>query len=424
MSSHRFVALRQRLTPEQALWVIGLGVAISLLGDLTLYVVLPTHTDEAGIALTNVGLMLSANRLIRIVLNGPLGVIIERIPRRRIAVPALFFGAASSLFYTISGFWPLLIGRLLWGIAWAGIWLSASTMALDLSTYANRGRFVGRLQMWFFIGSGSASLTGGVLTDWLGYTTALRVCSGITFIAAMIWLLFLPETQQAHRANRQRERTTSAPGDATPRNTNVPLAVAIALLGINWLIFIGVLGAVLPLLLEERIGETVNVIGMVIQLSTFTGAMVAASQGLSLMASPLAGWLSDLSGNRWRLVIVALALGVISMSMIAGSRGLVIVAAIMLSAVATSVLQTQVMTLVGDYSGPNNRGRILGIINTIGDVGSATGPLIAYAVLPLIALSGLFWFSTGILAVALPAAVWIARQEVQHLRARQTTPAP
>jgi len=97
MASLALTAWRQRLAPEWALHIVGLGVAISLLGDLTLYVVLPTHTKEAGIALTNVGLMLSANRLIRIVINGPLGVLIERIPRRRIAVPALFFGAISSL---------------------------------------------------------------------------------------------------------------------------------------------------------------------------------------------------------------------------------------------------------------------------------------------------------------------------------------
>ncbi|MCD4684873.1 MAG: hypothetical protein K8S97_02920, partial [Anaerolineae bacterium] len=105
-----FAAWQQRQSPDFALWIIGLGVAISLLGDLTLYIVLPTHTDDAGIALANVGLMLSANRLIRIVINSPMGLLIERIPRRRIAVPALFLGAGSSLLYTVPGFWPLLIG--------------------------------------------------------------------------------------------------------------------------------------------------------------------------------------------------------------------------------------------------------------------------------------------------------------------------
>ncbi|MCL4237065.1 MAG: MFS transporter [Anaerolineae bacterium] len=417
MNNPALTAWRQRLAPEWALHIVGLGVAISLLGDLTLYVVLPTHTKEAGIVLANVGLMLSANRLIRLFINGPLGVIIERIPRRRIAVPALFFGALSSLLYTVPGFWPLLIGRLLWGTAWAGIWLSASTMALDLSTFANRGRFVGRLQMWFFLGSGGAALAGGALTDWLGYSAALRVCSAITLIAALLWLLLLPETQPAH-PSRSPAAEHAQPGmPAPPPNKRLPLAVAIALLGVNWLIFIGILGAVLPLLLEDRIGETVRVAGTIIYLSTFTGAMAAGSQALGLLASPLSGWLSDLTGNRWRLVIFALVLGAASMALTAGGRGVVVVTAIMLSSIATSVLQTQVMTLVGDYAGENSRGRILGIINTIGDGGSAAGPLIAYALLPLVTIGGLFWLATGILLAALPGALWIARQEARELRA-------
>ena len=423
MNSPALAAWRQRLAPEWALHIVGLGVAISLLGDLTLYVVLPTHTKEAGIVLANVGLMLSANRLIRILINGPLGVLIERIPRRRIAVPSLFFGAISSLLYTVPGFWPLLIGRLLWGTAWAGIWLSASTMALDLSTFANRGRFVGRLQMWFFLGSGGAALAGGALTDWLGYHAALRVCSGITFSAALLWLLLLPETQPAHPSSPSPAAVPSQPGTPIPPpNKRLPLAVAIALLGVNWLIFIGILGAVLPLLLEERVGETVRIAGTIIYLSTFTGAMSAGSQALGLLASPLAGWLSDLTGNRWRLVLFALALGVASMALTAGGRGIVVVTAIMLSSIATSVLQTQVMTLVGDYAGENNRGRILGIINTIGDSGSAAGPLIAYALLPLVAIGGLFWLATGILLAALPAALWVARQEARGARLQSARP--
>jgi MFS family permease len=416
------LAWRQRLSADQALLIIGLGVAISLLGDLTLYVVLPTHTGDAGIALANVGLMLSANRLIRIVLNGPLGVLIERIPRRRIAVPALFCGGLSSLLYTIPGFWPLLIGRLLWGVSWAGIWLSASTMALDLSTFANRGRFVGRLQMWFFIGSGGASLAGGVLTDWLGYLAALRVCSLVTLAAAVGWWLLLPETQPAS-APVSAGAPVVAPGTPLPPlRKRLPLGTAIALLGVNWLIFIGILGAVMPLLLEERIGETVQVAGAIIYLSTFTGALAAASQVLSLIASPLAGWLSDLSGERWRLVIGALALGVVAMVLTASGDGAVVVLAIMLGAIATSVLQTQVMTLVGDYGGDHNRGRILGIINTVGDVGSAAGPLIAYALLPLVSIGGLFWLATAILGAALPGAWWVARQEAQRMRLAQVPP--
>ena len=404
--------------------IAGLGVAISLLGDLTLYVALPTHLEDAGIALANVGLMLSANRLIRIVINGPCGVIIERIPRRRMAVPALFLGACSSLLYTVPGFWPLLIGRLMWGTAWAGIWLSASAMALDISGDDNRGRFVGRLQMWYFVGIGISSLVGGALTDWLGYGDTFKVCFALALLMAVGWWIMLPETQ-FHRAGGA--HLSSEPGGIAPSGeagAALPLLTAILLLGVNWLIFLGVLGSVLPLLLKERIGETAHLAGLVIPLATFTGALYASNQAVSLLVSPLSGWVSDVSQQRWGLVVAAMVLGIGAMALTAIGTGMVIVLATMLGAVATSALQTQVMTLIGDYSRANQRGRMLGLLNTVGDMGSAGGPLLAYALLPVIALEGIFWVATATLVLALPWTLWIARQEPRTVRAPGWPPPP
>lgn len=412
---------RQSFTHNRALTLIGLGVAISLLGDLTLYVVLPTHTSAAGIALSDVGLMLSANRLIRIALNGPIGVLIERMPRRRIVIPALFIGAMSSLLYTIPGFWTLLIGRLLWGTAWAGVWLGANTMVLDLAPAERRGTYIGRLQMWFFIGSGGSALVGGVLTDWLGYSPALRICSLITFGAVAMWLLLLPETRPTRSSTHAGDHP-AAPAHATRsastwRAALLPLGTAVALLGVNWLIFIGFLGATLPLLLEQRIGETILLLGLVIPLASFTGGLSAANQVLGLIASPLSGWISDRTGNRWLLAVGALAVGTIALALTAIGYGAVIVLATMLGAVATSILQTQVITLAGDYAPHGQQGRVLGAINTVGDIGSAAGPLLAYALLPVIDLSGIFWLATGLIAFCLPWTAWITAREARRVAA-------
>jgi len=415
------VAWRQSFAPSRTLWLVGLGVAVSLLGDVGLYIVLPTHTQQAGIALGDVGLMLSANRLIRIFLNSPFGILVERIPRRRMMVPSLFVGGFSSLLYTVPGFWPLLIGRLLWGTAWAGIWLGGSTAILDISTDQNRGRFIGRYQMWYFIGGGGSALLGGVLTDWLGYSTAFRVCAAITLAMALAWWLFLPETRPQSSAaagdpiEAGLERAPlSSPGTPAQPFRWLPVGTAVVLLGLNWLIFLGILGATLALLLEERIGETVVIVGLLIPLASFTGALSASQQVISLVTSPLAGWWSDRRGDRWGLVVFAMVLGIGALALTAVGTGIVIVIAIMASAVATSVLQTQVMTLTGDYTDRNRRGRVLGVLNTVGDLGSAAGPLLAYALIPLIDLSGLFWVATVVLAVAFPWTLWVARRETRQ----------
>jgi MFS family permease len=305
-----------------------------------------------------------------------------------------------------------LTGRLIWGAAWAGIWISASTIALDLSTGTNRGRFVGRLQMWFYTGVGVSSLAGGVLTDWLGYQNTFRVCFVVTLGMAVVWWLLLPETRSYGAAvvHTAAGSAHESPAVTRPKTLGL-LLTAIVLMGVNWLIFMGILGAVLPLLLEERIGETVILAGVVIPLATFTGALAASNQAVSVLTSPLAGWFSDYSRQRWGLVLLALLVGVGATALTAVGTGGLIVAATMLAAVATSVLQTQVMTLIGDYAHTNRRGRILGVLNTVGDVGSASGPLLAYALLPLIALEGVFWLATAVLVFMLPWTVWAARRE-------------
>ncbi|MBL7062650.1 MAG: hypothetical protein ISS49_00395, partial [Anaerolineae bacterium] len=99
--------------PAKVLLPLGLGTALSLMGDATLYTVLPTHTVEAGIALGSVGIILGINRAVRVFLNGLAGLAYDRWPRRRLFVPALFIGALSTAVYAAThGFWPLLIGRL------------------------------------------------------------------------------------------------------------------------------------------------------------------------------------------------------------------------------------------------------------------------------------------------------------------------
>ena len=315
----------------------------------------------------------------------------------------------------------MLVGRLLWGAAWAGIYLGATTVIFDVSDNTNRGFFVGRLQMWFFIGVGISSLAGGLLFDAVGYAPTFMLSAIAIFTAATLWLLFLPET----RRNKPEHTPVSdvETGDSTTTNSNAkrypvaPLVVAILLHGLNWLVFIGAAFALFPVLLEERIGLEVVIAGAVaIQLISFTGMLSAFNTVISLLSSPLSGWLSDRTGNRWRLVVVVLALGVVSLSLMAAGEGIVVVLASMLNAIVNSVLITQLTAVVGDYThhnaaGSKRQGHILGIMNTVGDIGGTAGPILAFAALPVIGLAGIFTLSALSLAIALPATMWIAWRE-------------
>ncbi len=151
---------------------------------------------EAGVTLGMVGIVLGANRLVRILSNGPAGWLYDRLPRRGLMVGSLVLGTISTAFYALSqGSWLLLVGRILWGIAWSGIWIGTTSMTLDISREDNRGFINGQLQMWYFLAIAIASFSSGLFTDLLGYRGGLWLSTGMGLLAALVWLAFLPETR-------------------------------------------------------------------------------------------------------------------------------------------------------------------------------------------------------------------------------------
>ena len=181
------------LKPSKILFALGFGTAFSLIGDATLYAVLPTHTDEAGIALGAVGILLGMNRAVRLIFNGVAGWLYDRFSQRHLFLLGLFIGAFATGCYAISrGFWILFIGRIFWGMAWSLLWIGGNAVVLDVSTDENRGRHSGQYQMWFFVGVASASFLGGLFTDLFGFRGGQLVSATLIGGMALTWLPVAP----------------------------------------------------------------------------------------------------------------------------------------------------------------------------------------------------------------------------------------
>ena len=117
---------RQIWSAGRILTPTGIGIALSLLGDQTLYTVLPNPEimRQAGVSLTVVGIVLGLNRLTRMLSNWPVGLLYDRSRRRGLMIVSIAIGAISTLCYALAtNELLLLFGRVLWGIAWSGIWI-------------------------------------------------------------------------------------------------------------------------------------------------------------------------------------------------------------------------------------------------------------------------------------------------------------
>ena len=373
-----------------------------------MYAVLPTHTAVAGVALVSVGILLSANRWVRLAANNVVGWLSDRQAKRPIFVAALFLGALSTAVYAFtSGFWPLLAGRLLWGIAWAGIWVAGNGLVLTAAPLAARGKWVGYYQISFFLGGAAGAFLGGLLTDWLGYHQAMMVAASLSLAGAIQAWIFAPEERGEGGGESGGEQLpiTDLQSPLSPPVRWPELISATAVLGINRLVMAGIFISTLGLYLAGVWGESVQVYGRTVGVATLTGLALSANTLISMIFTPLTGSLSDRVGNRWQVVGGGLVPGIAGFGLLALGLPFSLPLGLPLTSITSSSNQGLSTALMGDLSGGKRRGRSLGALYTVGDLGSAIGPMLAFAALPIWGISALYSLNAvlfaGLLALAL-----------------------
>jgi len=76
--------------------------------------------------------------------------------------------------------------------------------------------------------------------------------------------------------------------------------------------------------------------------------------------------------------------------------------------------------LIGDLGQRRRHGRYLGLLYTVGDLSSAIGPLLAFALLPLWGITGLYWLNAA-LFVGLLAVAWYWARKKKTINNQQKT---
>ena len=406
-------AARPGPTPQYVTNLLGVGTFLALFSNQAMYIILPVNTAAAAILPADVGLMLAANRIVRIFLNGPGGLLIERVSRRKVLLAAQAFGILASLLYLLTGFWPLLAGRLSWGIAWVGLWIAGNAAILDVAPARKRGGISGRFHMWLFAGYGGGALCGGLLNDWLGYSRAFIVFAALGLLALLLWWRQLPETRASQVTGHSAHAKLLKFQLEQPAPLRLlPLLTAMLLVALNWLIFLGIITATLTLLLQEKIGSGILLGALWLPLTTLSGFTSAAINMLSMVTSPFAGALSDRLGYRWPTILFALLLGSVSLALAARAPGLLVLAGILPAAITNGILQTQTTALIGDLIQSARRPRMLGWFTTLGDVGSASGSLLAFGLIAAgWSLAQVLLLMAALLAAMLLWTFFVARRE-------------
>ena len=357
-------------------YLIGAATAFSLLGDQLLYSVLPSYYTELGLEPIQVGIILSANRWIRLVTNRLAEYLCRRLPLMLLITLAFSLGAALTFGYAyLRAFSLILLARVLWGLSWSFIRQIGVMTVVDSAEEGRLGRMMGVYSGLSRTGSVIGNLAGAVGHDLLGFTMTL-------VIFGLASLLALPLGIASRRSIDHRE--TAGPPVIVAERASWALLVCGFVVGS---VGPGLMMSTLGLLLASEIGREIQVVGVTVGVASLTGLLLAGRWIGELLGAPALGHLSDRMGRRASAILFFTIGGC---SLAAGGWlghpvaliGSVLV--LFISGVGTTVA----LTAEAGSRGP----RSVASYATASDFGSAVGPILGWSTFQAIVSSDFILF--------------------------------
>ncbi len=343
--------------------MLALAVAFSLAGDVTIYVVVPVHYAALGLTPLQVGILLSANRWIRLASNHLARRVLEQGVPSRVLATALIAGAAASLVYaTAPPFFVFLAARALWGVAWSiirhtGVMTSINTNP-ESQAAGVYGLYNGVVQLGFIGGT----LGGALLFDGLGYSAAFVV-------AGMVSLLAIPLEMRGFRHLASGSTPTQ---EHTPANGSASMPMLFRGF-VERSVGTGLIISTLGFALRSHFGEQLELGALTLGITTLNGFLIALNYTINCVGSPYLGRLVDRVGRRTGEIaafgVGALALG--GSALMPASP--LLLPAVLLFFVATVACKIALVAQAG-VSGPRSFAQFV----SAADLGAATGPIVGW----------------------------------------------
>jgi len=331
----------------------------------------------------------------------------------------MVLGVLSTASYGLArGFWPFLLARATWGVAWTLINIGGRTIALDVSTDADRGRVTGFYQAWMWAGFALGPLLGGILTDRIGFRPTMLILAALTAVGLVVALVAVPETLRRSQGAGVREQGSGSSilhsafrtlrSGRTFLRATPALALLAALLLITQFTGEGIATSTLTLWLQSRFGQIVALDGITLGIATAGGIVAATFSILAGIAGPAGGHLSDRYG-RLSVIVGSLILAILGfVPLAAGGSVAAFALGVVLLAVSSGAALAALIAQAGDLTPPGRQGTVMGLLATVSDVGLMLGPIVAFGLLPTIGLSAVYGMCILACGVGLALALWQA----------------
>lgn len=349
----------------------AVALAATLPTDVVLYLLLPMYGPAFGVSLAQAGILLAANRLVRIAGYGWVARFYARNGDRLTCTLAVLATVVCALGHaSLSGFWLLLPFRLLWGLCFAA--LNLATQVLATSVVAGAGARSGRSRAFIALGPMIALPVAALLSQaagprWIFLLLALVALCGLPAARR------LPTQPHAGLAGRRK-------GPARPNALDIwSFLEGFALDG---LFIIGL----------SFLGRGVLPGGAVLA----AGVLMALRYGAEIALSPVGGRMADRWGAERLLVLLSLVTAVALTGFGLGWLWSCAAAIVVLRALQLPLLPPIV---AHRHPGPD-RMRALAARSVWRDIGAGLGPMAAGLLLPVLSTGWLYGVAAALLAAA------------------------
>jgi DHA1 family multidrug resistance protein-like MFS transporter len=327
------------------------GVAFGgYLGSHMRLPVVPLYAQSLGADAVLVGIINSAFLLMAALLSLPLGIISDRVGRKRLAsIGALILAATSFLLYFSKSPWQMVWIYLFFGTGLAAFGPTMMSLVADISPATHLGRSYGWYTTALYTSMSLGPALGGFVAEELGFLQVFLISGILIFVTFWLILFYLPRTDHIFN-NRARK---NEPGVAKELLQNRPL-IGCWLVTLGGCFGLGMFITFFPLHAHNQ-GLNVAEIGLIF-----------AVQGLwnALSRIPF-GHLSDRVARRGTLVIIGLFGYSFSMVGFALSTSVLhfLLTATLLG-MSMGLAFTSVGALIAEVVDPESRGLAMGGYNT------------------------------------------------------------
>jgi MFS family permease len=160
------------------LWSLYLTILLGQLGMAVALPILPALREQFGVSVAAVALTTSVWGLARLVLDLPLGAVVDRLPAGRVLLTGTLLVSAGSLLSIVApNFNVLLAGRAIAGAGSAAISITAVVRIIALSEPGKRGRTLGTYQAMLQSGSAMSPVVAGFAAAAFGWRAAFGIAA-------------------------------------------------------------------------------------------------------------------------------------------------------------------------------------------------------------------------------------------------------